>query len=92
MSTSSRRGFLGALAISGATLAASRAAAAPAHLDSSDTRPFGTRIAGQTSRAIRAINHVRRTHPISQIITALKTINKTIYAPTPPTVHIQHYV
>ena len=33
MSTSSRRGFLGALAISGATLAASRAAAAPAHLD-----------------------------------------------------------
>ena len=33
MSTSSRRGFLGALAISGATLAASRATAAPAHLD-----------------------------------------------------------
>ena len=33
MSTSSRRGFLGALAISGATLAASRVGAAPAHLD-----------------------------------------------------------
>jgi intracellular sulfur oxidation DsrE/DsrF family protein len=33
MSTSSRRGFLGALAISGATLAASRTAAAPAQLD-----------------------------------------------------------
>ena len=32
-STSSRRGFLGALAVSGATLAASRAAAAPGKLD-----------------------------------------------------------
>ena len=33
MSTTSRRGFLGALAISGATLAASRTSAAPAKLD-----------------------------------------------------------
>ncbi len=33
MSNTSRRGFLGALALSGATLAASRAAAAPAKLD-----------------------------------------------------------
>ena len=33
MSITSRRGFLGAMAVSGATLAASRAAAAPAKLD-----------------------------------------------------------
>jgi len=33
MSITSRRGFLGAMAVSGATLAASRAAAAPDKLD-----------------------------------------------------------
>ena len=38
MSNTSRRGFLGALAVSGATLAASRAAAAPDKLDLSSLK------------------------------------------------------
>ena len=38
MSTTSRRGFLGALAVSGATLTASRLAAAPAKLDLSQIK------------------------------------------------------
>jgi intracellular sulfur oxidation DsrE/DsrF family protein len=38
MSTTSRRGFLGALAVSGATLTASRLAAAPAKLDVSQLK------------------------------------------------------